>query len=128
MHGAGEPHEVRARPRVGGEESIWKEIAFQAIAAGAGENDVARVVRAAVGERIDVIQGRGLEIQLDGAVDAAPAAVAHRGALDGAFVPSPAEVFDAGVTRASADAGVAGKPGKHDAVMLSANGHFTSLE
>jgi len=92
------------------------------------ENDVTGVMDATVRQWIHVVERRGLEIELGGAVDAAPAAVAHGGSFDGALVFGPAKVADARVTRAASNAGEAGEAGEHDAVMLSANGHFTSRE
>ena len=128
MNGASIPHEVCASPRVGGEERVREKIAFQAVTPCARENDVAGVMGAAVRQRVHVVERCRLEIELGGAVDAAPAAVAHGGSFDGALVFGPAKVADARVARAASKAGEAGEAGEHDAVVLSANGHFTSRE
>jgi len=82
------------------------------------------MVCAAVGERMHMVERRGLEIERIATIDAAPTAVAHRGALDRALVPSTSKLADAGALRA----GWTWKSGKHDVVTLSPNGHFTSLE
>src|SRR5439155_17658780 len=90
------------------------------------EDDVAGMVGAAVREGIDVVEGRGLEVEHGGAVDAAPAAVAHGSAFDCAFVTSSPKVLH-GAPGAALEAGDAGEAGEHDVVMPTA-GHFTSRE
>src|SRR5688572_26311246 len=125
MNGASIPHEVCASPWVGGEERVREKIAFQAVTPCARENDVAGVMGAAMRQRVHMVERCRLEIELGGAVDTAPAAVAHGSSFDGALVFGPAKVADARVARA---ASWAGEAGEHDAVVLSANGHFTSRE
>ena len=85
MDSAGQPDEVRPGPRMADEELVGQQIALEAVAAVAGGDDVARRVGAAVCEWIDVIEGREPELERPGAVDAAPAAVAHGCALEGAL-------------------------------------------
>ena len=123
MHGARVAHEVRTGPGMFREEFVREGIALQLIAADAGQNDVARVMHTAVGERVDMVERRRLEVQRRGAVDAAAATVPHGRTLDGALESGSAKVRDPGTSGAAEASG-----GKHDAVTLSANGHFTSLE
>lgn len=111
-------HEIRAGPGIGREERVWQEIAFQPIAVSAGEDHVARMVDTAVGEWVNVIQRGCFEVEGRRAVHTASAAIAHRGAFDGALVTSPAELADARAARTPSDAG---ETGEHGAVMLSAN-------
>ena len=118
MHGASIPHEIRAGPRIGREERVRKEIALQPIAVRASQHHVARVMQAAVSQRIDVIECGRFEVEGRRAVDTAAAAIAHRCAFDGALVTSPAELADIRATRTASDAGETGECG---AVMLSAN-------
>jgi hypothetical protein len=117
----------RACPGIGGEKRVREEVALQPVTVRARKNDVAGVMHAAVRQGIYVIEGSCFEIESRGAVDAAPAAVAHRGAFDRALVSSPAKVADARLTDAASDAGEAGE---HGSVMLpvTGGGHFTSLE
>src|SRR5439155_21250445 len=65
------------------------------------------------------------EVEGRGAVHAAPPAVAHGRAFDGALVARAAELIGAWPPGATWEVGNAGE---HDAVTLSTNGHFTSLE
>ena len=51
------PHEVRPRPRKAGKELLRQQVALEAIASCAGGDHVARRVRAAARERIDVVEG-----------------------------------------------------------------------
>lgn len=60
---------------------------------------------AAVRQRIDVIERREVELERFGAVHAAPAAVAHRRALDGPLLVTGWNVF----VPARVDAGNAGE-------------------
>lgn len=85
MDGAGVPHEVRAGERVPCEELVRKHVSLQPVARGAGGNEVARNVRAAARQRIDVVERRFSRVERMAAVHAAPAAVAHRGALERAL-------------------------------------------
>jgi hypothetical protein len=55
--------EVESRPRMAREEFSRQQIAFQAIAPRASEDDVAGSVRAAVGERMDVVESRRVELE-----------------------------------------------------------------
>ena len=125
MHGARIPHEVGAGPGMRGEEVVWKEVTLQPVTAIAREDNVARMMRAAVRERIDMVERRRVEVEGGGAVNAAPAAVAHGRAFDGALVPGAAELIGAWPPGATWEVG---KAWKHDAVTLSTNGHFTSRE
>jgi hypothetical protein len=125
MNGSRVPHEVGAGPGVGSEKGERKEIALQSITTCARQDDVAGMVSTAVRERIDMIERGSFEVELGCAVNASATTVAHRGALDGALVTSPAEVADA---RASRTTTRAGETGEHDTVMLSTNGHCTSRE
>jgi hypothetical protein len=127
MNGASVPHEIGTGPGVGCEKRVREEVALQPVTVRARKNDVAGVMHAAVRQRIHVIESRSFEVEGRSAVDAAPAAVAHRGALDRALVSSPAKMADARLTDAAGDAGEAGE---HGSVMLpvTGGGHFTSLE
>jgi hypothetical protein len=79
-------------------------------------------MRATTREWVDVIQCRRVEIEGCAAVDTASAAVAHGSALDGALVSGSAEEGDAGALTLRGT----GEAGKHDAVTVSTNRHFTS--
>src|SRR4051812_46946668 len=78
--------EVETRPGIAGEKLARQHIAFQAIAATAGEDEVARDVCTAMRERVDVIERREIKLQWRCAIDAAAIAIAHRGALDRALL------------------------------------------
>jgi hypothetical protein len=67
-------------------------------------------VRAAVRERVDVIERGEIEFQMSAAVDAAAAAVPHGRALDGAFLVPREEPLTA--------ARDAGGSGKRDSVEM----------
>lgn len=122
MHRARVSHEIGAGPWIGREEIIWKEIGFQPIAVRAGENDVALMVDAAMGERVNVVKRRRVDVERCCAVDAAATTVTHGRALDGALEAGPAKLHDAAF--AAPDAG---ETGESDVVTVSSNGHFTSL-
>ncbi len=126
MHRARVSHEIRAGPGVLCEEVVREGVALQLIAANTGENDVPWMVDATMCEGIDVIERGRLEVQRLGAVDAAATTVTHGCTLDGTLESSSAEMADARTTGATRSTEAAG--GKHDAVTLSANGHFTSLK
>lgn len=81
MHGAGVLYEVEPGPGIPGKEFGGEEIAFQAIAAAAGGDEVPGGVLAAFGEREDVIDGGEVEVERRGAVDAAATAITHHGVL-----------------------------------------------
>lgn len=74
--------EIESRPREAGEELGRQHVSLQSIAASAREHEVARDVRAAMRQRIYVIERREFKFERLGAVDAAAPAVAHRGAFD----------------------------------------------
>jgi hypothetical protein len=93
MHRSGVRDEILAGPGVAREELRRQEIAFEAIARSAGENDVARNVRAAVRQRLNVIQRGEIEFQVRAAVHAAAAAIAHGRTLDGALLVPREEPF-----------------------------------
>ncbi len=122
MHGASVSHEIDAGPGMCGEEFGGKLIAFQAITAIACENDVAMTMCAAMCQRVDVVERRGLEIERCAAVHTTAAAVAHGGALDCALESGSAELADTGAPDATRETG------EHDVVTVSTNGHFTSRE
>ena len=63
VHRARVRDEVEPRPRMAREEFSRQQIALQAIAPRAGEDDVAGSVRAAVGERMNVVEGRRVEFE-----------------------------------------------------------------
>jgi hypothetical protein len=98
MYGTSIPHEVGAGPGIGGEENRRKEVRLEAIAARAREDNVPRMMRAAVRERIYVIERCGFEVEGGGAVDAAATAVSHGRALYRALVSGSAEGGDAGTS------------------------------
>jgi hypothetical protein len=123
MHRARVAHEIRAGPRILCEEFVREGIALQLIAANAGKNDVAGMVDSTVCEGIDVIERCRLEVQRRGAVDAATTTVPHGRTLDGTLESGSAKVRYPGTLGAAEASG-----GKHDAVTLSSDGHFTSLE
>ena len=102
MHRARVPHEICAGPGIGREELIGKQVALQLIAARAREYDVRRVVHAAMRERVNVIERRGLEVQRRGAVDAAAATIPHGRTLDRTLESGSAEMLDAGMPAAEA--------------------------
>ena len=93
MHRACMLDEVEARPRMAGEEFGRQHVSLQSIAARAREHEVARHVRPAVRQRIHVIERREIEFQRFGAVHTAPAAVAHRCALDRSLLMARGNVF-----------------------------------
>jgi hypothetical protein len=86
MHRARVQNEIHSRPGIPGEEFGRQEITLQPITAGAGGDDVAGDVSAAVRQRVHVIQRREIEIQRRGAVNTPAAAVTHGSALDGALL------------------------------------------
>jgi len=67
------------------EEVLRQLIGFQQIARPARDNEVARRVRAAMCERMDVIERGDGDVKRCRAVHAPTAAVAHGGALDRVF-------------------------------------------
>lgn len=79
MHGASVGNEVEPCPRITGEELGREEVAFQAITASAGGNEIAGRMDAALGEREHVIDRCEVELERGGAVNAAPAAITHHG-------------------------------------------------
>lgn len=93
MHRARVCDEVQSRQRIPGEKFGWEEIAFESVTPSAGEDDVARCVRAAVRERVHVIERREIELQCGSAIDASAAAVAHRGVFDRSFLGTGRDVF-----------------------------------
>ena len=85
MHGARISHEVRARVRVPLEELVRQHVSLHAVTRAAGDDKVARRVRTAARYRIDVVERRFKRVEVMRAVDATPAAVTHRRALEGAL-------------------------------------------
>ena len=63
MHRASVDDEVLPRPRISREELGRQQIALEAIAARAGEHDVARSVSAAVRQRMHVVERREIELE-----------------------------------------------------------------
>ena len=63
MHRTSVRDEVEACPGVASEEFSRQQISFESIAGSARQNDVARSVRAAMSERIHVIQRREIEFE-----------------------------------------------------------------
>src|SRR4051812_3038062 len=118
MNGTGVDDEVHAGPREPCEEIAREHVAFEPIASAAGGDEVAGDVRAALGERMHMVEGRDVELEGSGAVHTAPAAITHRGALDRTLL---GEVIDA--PRA---AGNAGNAWEGDAVTVSTSrqGHL----
>ena len=112
--------EVGACPRMSHEELDRKHVRLETIARRTCRNDVARRVRAALGERVDVIQCCVCVFEGSGAIHTATPAVAQGGELDRSFLLSGREAPDA-----ASDA--AGRTRKGNAVTVS-SGHFTSLE
>jgi hypothetical protein len=86
VNSAGVLDEVETGPGVTGEEFGGEEVAFQAITASAGGDEVAGRVLAAFGEWENVIDGGEVEVQRRRAVDTAAAAVTHHGVFDGALL------------------------------------------
>ena len=100
MHGPRITNEVRPSDRVPREELVRQHVALHPVAGRAGGNDVARHMRAAAGDGVDVVERRFDRVEVMTAVDAPPPAVTHRRALEGAL----------GVTRASFGKGAAAVP------------------
>jgi len=114
MHRAGVRYEIQSSPRIPTEEFGRQQVAFQAITARTGGDDVARDVRAPVREGMDVVQRSQLEVERGSAVDATATAVAHRGALDRALLMAGSHVLDPPWR--------AGCAGKGDAVKVPTTG------
>jgi hypothetical protein len=68
------------------EEFNRKELALQPIALGTSGNEVAEGMRTAVRQGVHMVESCSRELERLGAIDAAPAAITHRGALDRVFV------------------------------------------
>ena len=86
MNGASVGDEVLARPRIAGKEFGRQQVSLESIARAAGEDDVARRMGSAVGERVHVVERREVELELRSAVDAAAAAVTHGCTLERPFL------------------------------------------
>lgn len=95
--------EIDPGPRIPSEELGREQIAFQSVTTPAGEYQVARRVRSTVRQRVHVVERREIELEKRGAVDAAPSAVAHGGALDRAFLVSGGNLL--GAARSAWNAG-----------------------
>jgi hypothetical protein len=116
-------NEVEARPWITGEEFSRKEIAFQAIAASARGNEVARSVDATLRERKDVIDGGDVVVERSSAVHTAPTAITHHGVLDRALLVATGSALGAfGATR------YAWKTRKTNAVIVSTPRQFHLAE
>jgi len=77
MHRSSVRDEILSCPRIAGEEFGRQQVAFETIAARAGENEVPGNVRATVRQRMDMIERCEVELEGRSAVHAAPAAIAH---------------------------------------------------
>jgi hypothetical protein len=86
VHGTCVRDEILSSPWMSREELSRQQLAFEAIAVATRGDEVAERVRAAVRQRVHVVESGVREIEASGAVDTAPAAVAHRGALNGVFL------------------------------------------
>lgn len=82
MHRTRVGDEVESGPGIASEKLRRQKITLQTIAARTRQDDVAGDVRSAMRQRMHVVQRRTIEFQSRTAVNAAPAAVAHRCALD----------------------------------------------
>lgn len=120
MYRMGVVYEVEPRPWKASEKLTGRQISFQAVAATAGENEVAGIVGATFREREDVVQRGGLELETRSAVHAAAAAIPHGRTLESALLVGGAH--PASTTRLARDAG------EGDAVIVPTAGHFTSLK
>ena len=120
MHRARMGDEVESRPRISGEEFRRQQVSLQPVAARAGEDDVARHVRAAVRQRMHVVERRKIEVERRGAVDASSSTVAHCGTFDRALLVPGRNVLSA--------ASRSGEAGKGHMVKLPTSGHVTSLK
>lgn len=80
MHRPRVAHKIRPRPRMAREEIEREHIALEPITGTTGCDEVTRVVRSAAGQRHHVIERGRAMIESLGAVHAALAAVAQRGA------------------------------------------------
>jgi len=85
VHGTCITHEVESRPRKARKKLHWQEVAFEAVAARTGGNQVAGCMRAAVTDRLHMIECGSVQGEWPSAVDATSTAVAHRGLLYGAL-------------------------------------------
>ena len=82
MRSASIPNEIRARPWIARKEILWQQITLEQIARPARRDKVARCVRAAVGARMDVIEGGSSDVERRRTVHTATSAIAHGRALD----------------------------------------------
>lgn len=92
MHDSGVEQEVHARQRVPHEEVVRQHVTLQPVARSAGGDEVAVRGNAAPRPRVYVIDGRMIMLEPGAAVHAAPAAVAHYGALERSLEIDVAEV------------------------------------
>ncbi len=74
--------EIHSRQRIPHEEVVRQHVTFQPVARGAGGDEVAVRSDASPRARVHVIDGRMVMLEPGAAVHAAPAAVAHYGALE----------------------------------------------
>ena len=82
MHRARIGDEILARPRIAREKLRRQQITLETITPSARQDDVAWRVRTTMRQRMHMIERREVELELSGAVDAAPATVAHGCAFD----------------------------------------------
>ena len=123
MYGARVVDEVQSCPGISGEEFSRKHVALEAIAASAGGDEVPGRVNAAARERENVVDGRYVEVERRGAVNAAAAAVTHHGVLDRTLL-----VAAMGTVRLLGAAGCAWESRKGNAVIVSTPGQFHLAE
>ena len=93
MHRPSMGDEVDPCPGISREEFRRQHVPLQPIASPAREHHVARHVRAAVRERMHVVERGVIEIERRGAVHTSAAAVTHGGSLDRSFLMSGRNVL-----------------------------------
>ena len=115
MHGSRVENEIAPGPGMAEEELRREHVGLEPIARRTRGYDVARRVRAALGERMDVVERRARILEWRAAIDTAATAVAHGGELECSLVlcgeqsPHAAKEISRG----------AGGAGEGDAVTVS---------
>lgn len=94
MHHAGVRQEILSGTGISKEEFKGEHVPFHPIAGTAGHHEIARRMRAALRERVYMVDRCEVEIEGGAAVDAATAAVAHHGPFQGAFMFPPEDLLD----------------------------------
>ena len=123
MHGARIVNEVQTRPWITREEFRREQIAFEAIAAPAGGDEVPGRVNTASCQRENVVYCGNVEVERGGAVDTAAAAVTHHGVLDRTLLVATMDAL-----RLFGAAGGSWKSRKGNAVIVSTSGQFHLAE